>query len=203
MAPQDPFPLAVKRRMTAGGPAQGIDGQEENFMANSLLTLNEQTTAKADSRAGKYLVFCLGEEEFGIQVQKVREIMGVLDITQVPQTPPHVKGVINLRGKVIPVIDLRLKFSMPSMEYTHLTCIIVVQVAGDDGPVIMGIVVDGVAEVLQVAGSEIEDTPNFGKEVEVPYVMGMAKIKDKVKILLNIDQVMTARELVAFDLAVI
>jgi purine-binding chemotaxis protein CheW len=170
-------------------------------MATSLLTPNVQDAGKSDTRAGKYLVFQLGDEEFGIQVQKVREIMGVLDITQVPQTPPDVKGVINLRGKVIPVIDLRLKFAMPQREYTHRTCIIVVQVSGPRGVMLMGIVVDGVAEVLQVAGADVEDTPSFGKEVEVPYVMGLAKIKGKVKILLDIDQVMTARELARIDLA--
>ncbi len=169
-------------------------------MASSLLTPNDASAAKADPRAGKYLVFHLGEEEFGIQVQKVREIMGVQDITQVPQTPPHVKGVINLRGKVIPVVDLRLKFCMPAKEYTHRTCIIVVQVAGERGAMLMGIVVDGVAEVLQVAGADVEDTPSFGKEVEVPYVMGLAKLKGKVKILLDIDQVMTSRELAHLDL---
>lgn len=168
-------------------------------MATSLLTPTD-TSTKADPRAGKYLVFHLGEEEFAIQVQKVREIMGVQDITQVPQTPPHVKGVINLRGKVIPVVDLRLKFSMPAKEYSHRTCIIVVQVASDRGTVLMGIVVDGVAEVVQVAGTDVEDTPSFGKEVEIPYVMGLAKLKGKVKILLDIDQVMTARELARIDL---
>ncbi|HTB15904.1 MAG TPA: chemotaxis protein CheW [Bryobacteraceae bacterium] len=165
-------------------------------MATSLLT-----PPPTDTRAGKYLVFHLGEEEFGIQVQKVREIMGVQDITRVPQTPEHVKGVINLRGKVIPVIDLRLKFTMPAVEYTHRTCIIVVQVSGERGAVLMGIVVDGVAEVVNVAGVDVEDTPSFGKEVEVPYVMGMAKLKGKVKILLDIDQVMTARELARLDLS--
>jgi purine-binding chemotaxis protein CheW len=162
-------------------------------MATSVLT-------PTDVRAGKYLIFHLGEEEFGIQVQKVREIMGVQDITQVPQTPAYVKGVINLRGKVIPVVDLRLKFDMPVMGYTHRTCIIVVQVSGSRGTMLMGIVVDGVVEVLNIAGGDVEDTPSFGKEVEVPYVMGMAKIKAKVKILLDIDQVMTARELARLDL---
>ncbi len=169
-------------------------------MATSLLTPNEQNVTAADTRAGKYLIFHLGEEEFGIQVQKVREIMGVQDITQVPQTPPHVKGVINLRGKVIPVVDLRLKFDMPAKEYTQRTCIIVAQVAGERGTVQMGIVVDGVVEVLNVAGTDVEDTPSFGKEVEVPYVMGLAKLKGKVKILLDIDQVMTARELARIEL---
>src|SRR5580700_3766036 len=116
-----------------------------NLMATNLLT-------PTDVRAGKYLVFHLGEEEFGIQVQKVREIMGVQDITQVPQTPAHVKGVINLRGKVVPVVDLRLKFDMPAKEYTHRTCIVVVQVSGSSGTMLMGIVVDGVVEVLNIAG---------------------------------------------------
>jgi purine-binding chemotaxis protein CheW len=167
-------------------------------MATSVLTPPD-ANAKADPRAGKYLVFHLGEEEFAIQVQKVREIMGVQDITQVPQTPAYVKGVINLRGKVIPVVDLRLKFSMPAKEYTKRTCIIVAQVGGERGVMLMGIVVDGVAEVVQVAGADVEDTPSFGKEVEVPYVMGLAKLKGKVKILLDIDQVMTARELARLD----
>lgn len=157
--------------------------------------------AKTDVRAGKYLVFHLDKEEFAIQVQKVREIMGVQDITQVPQTPPHVKGVINLRGKVIPVVDLRLKFGMPAIAYTHRTCIVVVQVSAMQGAMLMGVVVDGVAEVLQVAVADVEDTPSFGQEVEVPYVMGLAKIKGKVKILLDIDQVMTARELVRLNLS--
>jgi purine-binding chemotaxis protein CheW len=169
-------------------------------MATSVLTPNDQSTTGADVRTGKYLVFHLGEEEFGIQVQKVREIMGVQDITQVPQTPPHVKGVINLRGKVIPVIDLRLKFDMPAREYTHRTCIIVVQVASSRGTMLMGIVVDGVVEVLNIAGTDVEDTPTFGKEVELSYVMGLAKLKGKVKILLDIDQVMTAGELARLDL---
>jgi purine-binding chemotaxis protein CheW len=168
-------------------------------MATSLLTPNEASVVKAEQRAGKYLVFHLGAEEFGIQVQKVREIMGVQDITQVPQTPPYVKGVINLRGKVIPVVDLRLKFTMPAKEYTQRTCIIVVQVASPQSTMLMGIVVDGVAEVLQIAAADVEDTPSFGKEVEVPYVMGLAKIKGKVKILLDIDQVMTARDLARLD----
>jgi purine-binding chemotaxis protein CheW len=151
--------------------------------------------AKTEERAGKYLVFHLGKEEFGIRVLKVREIMGIQDITAVPQTPAHVKGVINLRGKVIPVVDLRLKFGLPQIEYTQRTCIIVVQVQADAHSMMMGIVVDGVAEVLNLVGGDIEDTPNFGQGVATPYLLGMAKIKGKVKILLEIDQVLTSQEL--------
>jgi purine-binding chemotaxis protein CheW len=167
----------------------------------AITATQNESAAKSDARSGKYLVFHLGEEEFAIQVQKVREIMGVQDITQVPQTPVHVKGVINLRGKVIPVVDLRLKFSMEPKAYDHRTCIVVVQVAGPRGTMWMGVVVDGVAEVLQVASADVEDTPSFGQDVDVPYVLGLAKVKGKVKILLDIDQVMTAGELAHLDLS--
>jgi len=160
---------------------------------------NNTPSATTDPRAGKYLVFELGREEFGIRVLKVREIMGIQDITAVPQTPAHVKGVINLRGKVIPVVDLRLKFGLPEIEYTPRTCIIVVQVQGAASSMLMGIVVDGVAEVLNLATGDIEDTPDFGQGVATPYLLGMAKIKGKVKILLEIDQVLTSQELNRLD----
>ena len=148
-----------------------------------------------DARAGKYLTFQLGNEEFGIRVLKVREIMGIQEITAVPQTPPHIKGVINLRGKVVPVIDLRLKFGLAAAEYTQRTCIIVTQVQGEAGAVLMGIVVDGVSEVLNLAPNEIEDTPDFGEEISTGYLLGMAKAKGKVKILLDIDKVLSSQEL--------
>ena len=154
----------------------------------------EVAATQSDPRAGKFLTFQLANEEFGIRVLKVREIMGVQDITSVPQTPPHVKGVINLRGKVIPVIDLRLKFGLPPMEYNQRTCIIVTQVQGEHGQIMMGIVVDGVSEVLNLAAADIEDTPDFGEEVSGQYLLGMAKVKGKVKILLDIDRVLSAQE---------
>jgi purine-binding chemotaxis protein CheW len=161
-------------------------------------TLSARESASAapqDVRAGKYLTFELAKEEFGIRVLKVREIMGLQEVTAVPQTPIHIKGVINLRGKVVPVIDLRLKFGIPSAEYTTRTCIIVTQVQGESGPVLMGIVVDGVSEVLNLAGAEIEDTPDFGEQIAGQYLLGMAKVKGKVKILLDIDKVLSAQEL--------
>jgi purine-binding chemotaxis protein CheW len=163
--------------------------------ATAAATAPTGSAQKMDDRTGKYLVFHLGREEFGIRVLKVREIMGIQEITAVPQTPTYVKGVINLRGKVIPVVDLRLKFGLPELEYTQRTCIIVVQVQGESAAMHMGIVVDGVAEVLNLAASDIEDTPDFGHGVTTPYLLGMAKIKGKVKILLDIDQVLTTQEL--------
>jgi purine-binding chemotaxis protein CheW len=163
-------------------------------MPPTMLSVAEQATTTTDARAGKYLTFHLANEEFGIRVLKVREIMGLQEITAVPQTPSHIKGVINLRGKVVPVIDLRLKFGLPIAEYTQRTCIIVTQVQGESSSVLMGIVVDGVSEVLNLTGPEIEDTPDFGEEISGRYLLGMAKVKGKVKILLDIDKVLTAQE---------
>jgi purine-binding chemotaxis protein CheW len=165
-------------------------------MPSTLLTNDSAAaSARCDLRAGKYLTFQLANEEFGIRVLKVREIMGVQEITAVPQTPNHVKGVINLRGKVIPVIDLRLKFGLPAAEYTQRTCIIVTQVAGENSTLLMGIVVDGVSEVLTLTGQEIEDTPDFGEDIGGEYLLGMAKVKGKVKILLDIDRILSAHDL--------
>src|SRR5271165_1695319 len=113
----------------------------------------------SDERAGKYLTFVIGKEEFGVGVLKVREIMGIQDITAVPHTPPYLKGVINLRGKVIPVVDLRIKFGLPASDHTQRTCIIVVQVGGETHSILMGIIVDGVVEVLTLMPADVEDTP--------------------------------------------
>ena len=156
---------------------------------------NDTAAAQSDARAGKYLTFQLSNEEFGIRVLKVREIMGIQEITAVPQTPAHIKGVINLRGKVVPVIDLRLKFGLIAADYTQRTCIIVTQLLGESGPVMMGIVVDSVSEVLNLTGAEIEDTPDFGEEFSGGYLLGMAKVKGKVKILLDIDRVLSTQDL--------
>ena len=161
-------------------------------------TLERQPAAAAvatDPRAGKYLTFTLGKEEFGIQVLRVKEIMGVQDITAVPGTPAHLKGVLNLRGKIIPVVDLRLKFDLPEAPFTQTTCIVVVQVvqAGEQG--MIGLIVDGVCEVLNLNGTEIEDAPDFGEGVDTPFVLGIAKTKTGVKILLKIEDILTFQEL--------
>jgi len=163
-------------------------------MASTRLTAEGSGAAPNDRRAGKYLTFHLGREEYGVHVLKVREIMGLQEITAVPQTPAAIKGVINLRGKVIPVVDLRLKFGLDAAEYTQRTCIIVTQVEGDASPVLIGIVVDGVSDVLTISGAEIEDAPDFGEQVSGRYLLGMAKVKGKVKILLDIDRVLSVRE---------
>ncbi len=169
-------------------------------MATTIAAPARQASSPAvDIRTGKYLAFHLGGEEFAIQVLRVREIMGIQDITAVPQTPGYVKGVINLRGNVIPVIDLRAKFALAEVEYTQRTCIVVVEVHADIGRMLMGVVVDGVNEVLNMAASDIENTPEFGNGVSIPYILGLAKTKGKVKILLDIDRVLTTQEIIRLD----
>jgi len=145
-------------------------------------------------KTGKYLTFMLDEETYGIGILKVKEIIGMMPITSVPRTPEFVKGVINLRGKVIPVIDLRLKFAMESIDYTERTCIIVVEIDSDTGTVLIGIVVDAVSEVLNIKEDEIEETPAFGAKLDTDYIMGMANMEGGVKILLNIDKVLSSQE---------
>lgn len=145
--------------------------------------------------AGKYLTFRLGEEEFGVEILKVREIIGLMGITVVPRTPSFIRGVINLRGKIIPVVDLRLKFAMSATQDTELTCIIVVDMSVEDQNVQMGILVDSVSEVLDIPGSSIEPTPAFGAGVNTNFILGMARIENEVKILLHIEDVLNTSEM--------
>ena len=155
----------------------------------------DQAVKAMGDREGKYLTFSLADEEYGIGILKIKEIIGMLPITSVPQTPEFVKGVINLRGKVIPVMDLRLRFGMPPIDYSERTCIIVVEIAGQAGTVQIGIVVDAVSEVLNIKGDDIEETPTFGAKLNTGYILGMAKMEGGVKILLDIDQVLSGDEL--------
>ena len=162
-------------------------------MDETTRTMN-QAVAAIRNREGKYLTFSLGKEEYGLGILKVKEIIGLMPITTVPRTPAFVKGVINLRGKVIPVVDLRLKFEMEEIAYTERTCIIVVEIAASGGAIPMGIVVDSVSEVLNIKQGEIEDTPTFGSRLNMEYILGMAKTGGGVKILLDIDKVLSCEE---------
>jgi purine-binding chemotaxis protein CheW len=163
-------------------------------MEESINNREQQENARA-GREGKYLTFSMAAEEYGIGILKVKEIIGMMTITVIPQTPPYVKGVINLRGKIIPVVSLRLKFGMPEIDFTDRTCIIVVEVKTNTGHVQMGIVVDAVSEVLSIRNAEIEDTPTFGASLNTDFILGMAKAENGVKILLDIDKVISAREM--------
>lgn len=169
-------------------------------MAELAETMDQAVKAMAD-REGKYLTFALANEEYGIVILKIKEIIGMMSITTVPRTPEFVKGVINLRGKVIPVIDLRLRFGMDSIEYNDRTCIIVVEVEGQAGTVQIGIVVDTVSEVLNVKGEDIENAPTFGAKLNTDYILGMAKVEGGVKILLDIDKVLSVEEIAALEKA--
>ncbi len=169
-------------------------------MAELTKTMDQVIKAMVN-REGKYLTFSLAREEYGIGILKVKEIIGMMPITTVPRTPPFIKGVINLRGKVIPVVDLRLKFGIEEMGYTERTCIIVVEIASQAGSILTGIVVDSVSEVLNIKGADIEETPNFGAKLDTDYILGMAKITGGVKILLDIDKVLSAEEITILDKA--
>jgi purine-binding chemotaxis protein CheW len=146
-------------------------------------------------KAGKYLTFKLGAETYGFEIQKVHEIISMQAITRLPNTPAFMKGVINLRGKVIPVIDLRIKFGMPEKEVTDMTCIIVMQVTHEDSIITMGVIVDEVSEVLDIGAQEIEPPPTIGMIVDSDFILGMAKTETAVKILLDIDKVLAPHEL--------
>ena len=167
-------------------------------MAQLAETMNQAVKVMAD-REGKYLTFALGEEEYGIGILKIREIIGIMPITSVPRTPEFVKGVINLRGKVIPIIDLRLRFGMEPMEYTDRTCIIVVEINAQDSTIQIGTIVDTVSEVLNIKGEDIEDTPAFGTSLDIEYILGMAKVSGGVKILLDIDMVLNSEEIAKLE----
>lgn len=167
-------------------------------MTDQIDSINK-AVADMTIKAGKYLTFSLESEEYGIGILKVKEIIGMLPITSVPRTPEFVKGVINLRGKVIPVIDLRLKFDMKSTSYNDRTCIIVVEIDASGSTVLIGIVVDTVSEVLNIKEDDIEETPAFGTKLDTRYILGMAKQERGVKILLNIDKVLSANEMSAIQ----
>ncbi len=155
--------------------------------------MSQVGTSGAD-REGKYLTFSLAGEEYGISILKVKEIIGMMPITYVPQAPGYVKGVVNLRGKVIPVIDLRLKFGIEPIDYTERTCIIVVEIGSLSKMIAMGIVVDSVSEVMNIKNGDIEDTPSFGTKLKTEFILGMAKTGAGVKILLDINLVLADEE---------
>lgn len=161
---------------------------------------SQLTTQKSEiKRAGKYLTFHLGKEEYGVEILKVKEIIGIMDITQIPNMPHYAKGVVNLRGKVIPIIDLREKFAMEAKNYDTRTCIIVVETRTRGGSIVLGIVVDEVSEVRHLVDKEIEPPPDFGLSNQNSNILGMAKQQGRVIILLDIDRVLSVEELEALQ----
>lgn len=162
--------------------------------AADLKTVVEETEV-SQKLAGKYLTFLLGDEEYGIEILKVQEIIQMQKVTKVPKAPDFVRGVINLRGKVIPVVELRKKFGMERQDDTEKTCIIVVMIQAGDHSVTMGIIIDEVKEVLDIKADSIEETPSFGASIETDFIMGIGKVGETVKMLLDIDKVLSEAEL--------
>ena len=160
-------------------------------MSDAVMEIRAQT----QSQEGKYLTFQLGQEIYGLRILKVQEIMGMMAVTHIPRTPLFVRGVVNLRGKVIPVIDLRLKFGMESHEDTERTCVIVVQIVRGDQQVTMGLIVDEVSEVVDIAAEQIEPPPSFGSAVDTAFILGMGKVGEKVVMLLDVDCVLSGEEM--------
>jgi len=158
---------------------------------------NVTVEPKTAAKGGKYLTFALGKEEYGLEILKVREIIGWMDITTMPRTPAYIKGVVNLRGQVIAVVDLRTKFGMEAAARTEQTCIIVVEIRHEQRKLSTGIIVDHVSEVLEIPGENIEPAPCFGAMVATDFILGMGKVGESVKILLDIDKVLSAEEVIA------
>jgi purine-binding chemotaxis protein CheW len=159
------------------------------------MAIQEDKSAEAAKRGGKHLTFALDDEVYGSNILKIKEIIGIMDITPVPQSPPYVKGVLNLRGKIIPVMDLRLKFGFEKRAYDERTCVIVVELANAAGKLLIGIIVDSVSEVANIPEGDIEPTPDLGGRQNTEYIEGMAKMKGKVVILLDIAQVLSFGEI--------
>jgi purine-binding chemotaxis protein CheW len=155
-----------------------------------MSAITPPAAAHQSAHAGKYLTFFLGREEYGLQILSVHEIIGMMPVTRVPQMPEFILGVVNLRGKVIPVVDLRKRFGF-EVQQTQDVCIIVVQVRGLQ----MGIVVDRVSEVVTVKAEDIEPPPSFGVEVPTDFLLGIAKSQERVKLLLDIDHVLTTTDM--------
>ena len=150
------------------------------------------STGAVGSRAGKYLTFFFGKEEYGIQILRVREIIGLMPITDVPRTPDYVRGVVNLRGKVIPIIDLRLRLELAAIDATEETCVIVVQGVGDK---MVGLIVDKVSEVIDIIQDEVVDAASLGGDVNTGYLLGLGKSEGRVRLLLDIDRVLEGKAL--------
>ncbi|MGQ9671304.1 MAG: chemotaxis protein CheW [Desulfosoma sp.] len=161
--------------------------------------LAEEQRLRIQQRTGKYLLFSLNAIQYGIPIERIQEIVRLLPMTPVPGTPAHVRGMMNLRGKVIPVVDLRRRFMLPEAECSQETCIIVVEVLGTTAPMLFGLLVDAVSEVQHIRGEDIDEPPQFGMNVDVRWILGMAPVKKTLTTLLDIDQVLRIEGLEALN----
>lgn len=168
-------------------------------MSATQAAVDKDTKAELVARSGQFLTFILAGEEYGVEILKVQEIRGWNAVTRIPKTPAYVQGVLNLRGTIVPIIDLRMRFAMERIDYTATTVIVVLAVDTAQGKRTIGIVVDGVSDVLTATGDEIKPAPNFGQSLRTEFVNGLVAANDKMVILLDADKLLTAAELSALD----
>ena len=159
----------------------------------------ETNNSLVDERAGKYLTFRLASEEYGLEILKVREIIGLMNITQVPRTPDYIRGVINIRGTIVPIIDLRQRFDLEQLDYGPTTVVIVLKVEAENKSRIMGIVVDAVSDVYNLPADQMKPTPDFGSSISIEFVEGLATVNEKMVIILDIDRLLNSNELAVID----
>lgn len=168
---------------------------EMNTDAASSTTTTQVTTTQAKSAAGEYLTFVLGAEEYGLEILKVQEIRGYDAVTQIANTPDFIKGVVNLRGKIVPIVDLRIKFHLGKVEYNEFTVVIILNLGGR----VVGIVVDGVSDVMALKEDQIRDVPSLVTSIDTKYIVGLATVESQMLILVDIEQLMSSQEMELLD----
>lgn len=168
---------------------------EEDAMSETDITDDKSTDLAASGNADQFLTFILAGEEYGVDILRVQEIKGWDEVTPIPNTPDYVKGVINLRGAIVPIVDLRQRFALDELEYGPTTVMIILKVRNDERERIMGIVVDAVSEVYNINGSELQPPPEFGGVIKTEFLRGLASVEEKMIIVLDIDHLLNAREM--------
>jgi len=153
------------------------------------------TSNMTKSAAGEYLTFVLGAEEYGLEILKVQEIRGYDSVTQIANTPDFIKGVVNLRGKIVPIVDLRIKFNLGKVEYDEFTVVIILNLNGR----VVGIVVDGVSDVMALNDEQIRDVPSLVTSIDTKYIVGLATVEQQMLILVDIEQLMSSPEMELLD----
>ena len=164
-------------------------------MSTETASSTANTPSKAKSAAGEYLTFVLGEEEYGLEILKVQEIRGYDAVTQIANTPDFIKGVVNLRGKIVPIVDLRIKFHLGKVEYNEFTVVIILNLHGR----VVGIVVDGVSDVMALKDEQIRDVPSLVTSIDTKYIVGLATVEAQMLILVDIEQLMSSQEMALID----
>jgi purine-binding chemotaxis protein CheW len=160
---------------------------------------NATSSSANNSAAGEYLTFVLGTEEYGLDILKVQEIRGYDAVTQIANTPDFIKGVVNLRGKIVPIVDLRIKFDLGKVEYNDFTVVIILNLSGR----VVGIVVDGVSDVMALKEEQLRDVPSLVTSIDTKYIVGLATVEEQMLILVDIEKLMSSEEMELIDSAIV